>query len=137
MPACGNGDRVEGAGLVERLADVRDVVVVAASLDEVGAAQADDDGEIGTDGLSDGVECLLGEADAVFEAAAVLVGAQVRQGRPELTVQVAGVGLDLDRVKARSLCALGCLSLINDHVLDLLRGHRSGHLIAVVAGGGD
>jgi hypothetical protein len=54
-----------------------------------------------------------GEAQAVVEAAAVLVVAAVGGGRPEAVHQVA-VGLDLDAVEAGRLHALGGVGVVGD-----------------------
>ena len=66
-------------------------------------AEADD--EVGADRGADRVQHLEGEAQAVVEAAAVVVGPPVGRGRPEPVEQVA-VGLELDAIEAGRLHAL-------------------------------
>lgn len=73
----------------------------AAALEQVAAAHAQLQGIVGADGGADGGQGLDHEAVAVLHVlAAVLVLALVGQGGPELAVEVAGVGLELNAVKA-------------------------------------
>jgi len=66
----------------------------------VGSGDADEDwqmdGPLGTDGVDNFEE----EADAVFEAAAVVVGSLIGEGREEFVEQVAVSGVDFDEVEA-------------------------------------
>ena len=100
MPAAGDGEAVDKPGLVHQLADVRDVVGVAAAGDEVVAAYAYGQRDVGADDLADGRQRLYEEAGAAVDVAAVLVGAQVGQRGEELPVEVAGVRLYLYAVEA-------------------------------------
>lgn len=104
VPACGDREAVNIAGFVKQLADLCDIVAVAAAVHEVAAADAQGDGIVGADCRAHAFKSLNHETAAVFERAAILVGTVVGQRREELTVQVAGVGFDLDAVKAGLLC---------------------------------
>ena len=127
MPACGDREAVNIAGFVKQLADLCDIVAVAAAVHEVAAADAQGDGIVGADCRAHAFKSLNHETAAVFERAAILVGTVVGQRREELTVQVAGVGFDLDAVKAGLLCDDCGLCLPINKFLDLLDGKLLGH----------
>ncbi len=130
VPAGGDGEAVHEAGLVEVLADVGDVVAGAAALEQVAAAHAQLQGIVGADGGADGGQGLDHEAVAVLHVlAAVLVLALVGQRGPELAVEVAGVGLELDAVKAGLLGDDRGLGLPLDELVYLVYGQGAGHLI--------
>ena len=122
VPACGDGEAVDKAGLIEIAADICDIVAGAAAFKKVAAADAQLDGELRADDLADSGEGLDDEA-------AVLVGTEVRQGRPELAVEVTGVGLKLDAVKAGSLGYQSRVCLPLDELVDLFDGQGAGHFV--------
>ncbi|CCX71064.1 2 4-dienoyl-CoA reductase FadH2 [Firmicutes bacterium CAG:555] len=128
VPACGDGEAVNITGLVQQLTDLCDIVAVAAAVHEVAAADTKRNGIVGADCLSHALKGLDHEAAAVFERAAVFVGAVVCKRREELAVQVAGVCLDLDAVEAGLLCDDRSVCLPVDELLDLLNGELLGHL---------
>ena len=80
VPACGDGEAVNIAGLVKQLADIADIVSGAAAVHEVRAADAQRDGVVGADRLADTLKGLDHEAGAADDVAAVLVGAVVGEG---------------------------------------------------------
>ncbi len=69
-------------------------------------------------GSADGVDDAEEQADAVFKAAAVFVGALVGEGREEFVEQVAVGGVNLDEVEAGAEGALGGLDEGGDEHLD-------------------
>ena len=127
MPACGDREAVNIAGFVKQLADLCDIVAVAAAVHEVAAADAQGDGIVGADCRAHAFKSLNHETAAVFERAAILVGAVVGQRREELAIQITGVGFDLDAVKAGLLCDDRSLCLPVNEFLDLLNGELLGH----------
>jgi len=66
----------------------------------VGGGDADKERQMLGPRGADGANDLEWEADAVVEAAAVLVGAVIGQGREKLMEQVAMGGVDFDEVEA-------------------------------------
>ena len=129
MPACGDGEAVDKAGLIEIAANLSDIVAGAAAFEKVAAADAQLDGELRADDLADSGESLNDEAVPVLKAAAVLVGTEVSQGRPELAVEVTGVGFELDAVKAGSLGYQSRVCLPLDEFVDLFDGQGAGHFV--------
>jgi hypothetical protein len=106
----------------------------------VGGGDADEDGEMlgpsGADGSDDGER----EADAVFKAAAVLVGAVVGEGREEFVEEVTVGGVDLDEVEAGGVSAVGGGDEVGDDFrhADLVEGGGDGvSLIEADGRGGD
>src|SRR5699024_8032490 len=74
MPAGGNGEAVDKAGVVQIFADVGNVLAGAAALEQVAAADAELQREVGAHGAADGGERLNDKAVAVLHAlAAILV----------------------------------------------------------------
>ena len=65
----------------------------------VGGGDADEEGEVGGPLGADGVNDFKEEADAVFKAAAVVVGSVVGEGGEEFVEQVAVGGVDFNEVK--------------------------------------
>ena len=90
-----------------RLANDGFVVEGQAAVDPVGGGDADPDGEVGGEGGADGADDFEGEARAVGEAAAVLVGAGVGEGREEFVGEVAVGGVDFGEEEAGGGGAVG------------------------------
>ena len=73
----------------------------------VGGGDADEEGQVLGPRGADGADDFEREADAVFEAAAVFVGAVVGEGREELVEQIAVGGVDFDEVESGGEGAMG------------------------------
>ena len=87
-------------------------------------------------GLAHGAEHLEREAQAVFQRAAVFVGALVGQRRDEAREQIAVRGVQLDHVEARALGALHRLHVIGDRRVHVGARHRARHLAVRIIGQG-
>ena len=92
-------------------------------LDEVHRRPAHHDGEIRADDLADAANDLQGEAGAVLQAAAVLVGAVVGGLAHEAAQDAAHAGHDLDSVEAGLLANAHGVEVLLFELLDLLQGH--------------
>ena len=80
----------------------------------VGGGDADEDGQMLWPRGADGFDHFEGESGAVFEAAAVLVGAVVGERREELVEEIAVGGVDLDEVEASGEGAMSCCDEVGD-----------------------
>nr|GEU28584.1 hypothetical protein [Tanacetum cinerariifolium] len=97
--AAGDVDHVDAA-LLEHFTHRLRLLDGKAARHPVGGRDAHADRAVGRKRGAHGVEHLERKAGAVFQRAAVFVGAQVRQRREELVQQVAVRGMDLDGVDA-------------------------------------
>ena len=89
---------------------------------------------------ADGADDFEGEADAVVEAAAVLVGAVVREGREEFVEEIAVGGVDLDEVEAGGEGAMGGGGEVGDDLVHAGAVESGGDRVGFVeakCGGGD
>jgi len=102
----------------------------------VGGGDADQDGEVLRPRRADGVDDFEGEADAVFEAAAVLVGAVVGEGREELVEEIAVGGVDFDEVEAGGEGAVGGGGEVGDDLVHAGAVEGGGRGVGVVEGDG-
>ena len=91
---------------------------------ELDAVEVDADHEGGGDALADGLGDFDGEAGAVFEAAAVFVGALVGGGGEELREQVAVGAVELDAVVAGFVQVFGGVGEGFDYAADFFRAGR-------------
>src|SRR5699024_584186 len=97
------------------------------------------DGVVRAHRLADGGETFPGEAEAVFRAAAVVVGAQVGGGVQELAEKVPVGAVELDAVKAHGLGGLGGVHEVGPDLVHVGGGDLGGlHLVGGLqaAGGG-
>lgn len=100
--------------------------------------EAHGDGEVGADGGADGLVDLTQQPHAVFEAAAVLVGALVLVKGHEAGDEVAVARVDLHAIKAGLLGVGGGDAELAHQLLDFLDGGLPGHISVPGAGhGGD
>ena len=111
--------------VLEALGDAAALLDVVAAVEEFRAAHAQLDGKAGACGLANRGEYLAGEAQAVFEGAAVLVGAPVEVRREELVDKPAVPRVDHAHLEARAARQHGGVGVGGDDVLDLLDGKRS------------
>src|SRR5271168_2576953 len=89
---------------------------------------------------ADGFDDFEGEAGAVFEAAAVLVGAVVGERGEELVQEIAVGGVDLDEVEAGGEGAMGCCDEVRDDLVHTGAVEGGGEWVGLVeadGGGGD
>lgn len=106
---------------------------VVAAIEELGAAHAELDGKSGTDGFADACEHFARKAQAIFQAAAVFVGAMVEIWREELIDEPAVAAVDHDHLKTGALGEGGFFAVGLDDVGDLFFC-QSFHRNAVWAG---
>ena len=83
---------------------------------------------VGTPDLGDGIDGFEHEAGAVFDGAAVGVGAVVGAGLQELVDEVAVGAVELDAVEAGSLGVLRAAFVVGDGAADLLDAEGAGRL---------
>ena len=93
--------------VLEQFAELHRLFQVPAALGPVGGAQAHEEGQVVGPDVPHGADDFEQQPGAVFEGAAVVVGARVRQRREELVQQVAVRGVDLHSVEPRDLRAAG------------------------------
>ena len=106
----------------------------------VGGGDADEKRQVLGPGGADGFDDFEGEASAVFEAAAVFVGAVVGERREELVQEVAVGGVYLDEVEAGGEGAMGCCDEVGDdlvHAGAIECGGEGVGLVEADGGGGD
>jgi hypothetical protein len=118
------GDRevVEPPGAVEARDDLEQLVRLETLRQRVVAGDARADDEVPAHRAAHRLEDLEGEAQPVLEAPAVLVGAQVDGGAPELVGQLVGVEGEVGAVQAARLQPPTRRGVVVDHLADL--GHR-------------
>ena len=104
--AAGGGIDVIAAELLQLARERDGVLDRPAALDPVDGRDAHAERLALGPGLAHRLEDLERQAHAVLEAAAVGIGALVRQRREELMQQVAVRGVQLDHVEAEALAAL-------------------------------
>ena len=92
---------------------------VVAAIEELGAAHAELDGKSGTDGFADACEHFARKAQAIFQAAAVFVGAMVEIWREELIDEPAVAAVDHDHLKTGALGEGGFFAVGLDDIGDL------------------
>ncbi|CAB4886887.1 unannotated protein [freshwater metagenome] len=111
-------DEIDQVRRFESLDDGKAVLVPDAAGDALVDGHTQADQEVGSDRSANGAQHPLGEAHAVVERAAVFVGAQVGDRRPEAIEEMA-VGLDLEAVHAAGLHALGGGRVVGDDALNI------------------
>ena len=106
---------------LDHLRDADALVDVVAAFGEFGGAHAELDREKRTDRLADRFQHLDGQAAAVFEGAAVLVGAVVEERGEELVDEPAVAAVDHEHLKTGSLRKARHMSVggndLSDHLL--------------------
>ena len=95
---------------------------VVATFGEFGATHAEFDGEKGTDSGADRLQDFDGEADAVFQGAAVGVAAVVEQGREELVDEPAVTAVDHDHFKTSAFGQARSMTIGFYDIIDLFLG---------------
>ena len=95
---------------------------VIATFGEFGAAHAEFDGEKGADSGADRLQDFDGEADAVFQGAAVSVAAVVEQGREELVDEPAVTAVDHDHFKTSAFGQAGGVTIGFYDIIDQFLG---------------
>ena len=127
----GAGDNVEivelTAGL-ERLGDLGHGALVEAVVDKLVAGNAHADDEVGPGGVAHRRDHLEGEAQAVFQGAAVAVAALVSVRRQEVGDQQAEGAEDLNAVETARTHPPGGGAEGRHHLVDFRRGHGVGRL---------
>ena len=124
---CGDALLDVAAPLLELLTGKR---ALAEVLDHALEAEAHGHGIVLAAGTSNLLADLAGKAQAVLEAAAVLVGTVVEERDRELINEVALVdGVDLDAVEAGALRVEGTLAEAGYDSVDLVHRERSAHLV--------
>ena len=93
------------------------------ALDEVDRAPANNDGEIGTQGLAHARDDLACETSTILDASAVFVGAVVRRLRHETAHDAADARHNLNSVEAGFLNDASAIDVLLLEVMDLLDGH--------------
>lgn len=113
----GNVDEVDAFGL-EELCEFNGLGEIPGGAEgfgcPVGGGDADEDGEMLRPGGADGADGFEREADAVFERAAVVVGAVIGEGREELVEEVAVGAVDFDEIEAGGEGTVGSCSEVGD-----------------------
>ena len=95
---------------------------VIATFGEFGAAHTEFDGEKGADSGADRLQDFDGEADAVFQGAAVSVAAVVEQGREELVDEPAVTAVDHDHFKTSAFGQAGGVTISFHDIVDQFLG---------------
>jgi len=121
-PVIGDAERVQPPR------DLQQLLAREAALDEMVAAVPQADDEVAAHRVAECAQHLGGQAQAVLEAAAVLVGARVGERRDEVLEQVAAVERDVGAVVAALLEPHGRRRPRVDHLADLGPGHDVGPL---------
>ena len=129
-------DGVDAADLLEVGRDGSRVVDVHAAVALVAAVDAAEDGHVAAGLPADVLDYEPGQAHAVLEAAAELVGTLVGAGGDEGADEVAVGAVDLDHVDAGQLSAAGGVAIALDELVDFLSGHGLGDLAAGAGGDG-
>jgi len=88
------------AVIAEMMSELDGFVGIPAAFRPIGSGDADKEGQVGRPLGANGVNDLQEHADAVFEAAAVVVGSLIGEGGEEFVEQVAVGGVDFDKVES-------------------------------------
>lgn len=128
-----SSDGIE-AGFVHQPGGVDGVVNGEAAFKEIIRVQLGQNGIGRACFLADGIDDLAGEAGAVLNTAAVLVGTGVDGGRDEFAEEIAVCGVYLHAVKAHLLALLG---RVREILLDLLDFAGGKHVAALDVLGND
>ena len=120
----GNVKQVD-AGL-QCLCDADTLFQIVAALEQLGTAETELDREHRADSGADGIEYLTGEAAAVFQASAVLIGSVVEIRGEELVDQPAMAAVDHDHLETgafgkacyRSVCLYDLINLLFRQCVD-------------------
>ncbi len=108
--------------------DLEQILLGQAARHEVIAAVPDADDEVAPDRIAHGPEHLVGEAEPVLDAAAVLVGARVGEGGEEVLDEVPAVERNVAAVVTALLEPYGRRGPGVDDFTDLALGHHVGPL---------